>query len=248
MVFLPGDHVLDRNITVANVSRLTMRGEFSSDSTTVVRNGSVGFSFTNMVNFNIYSLAFTSYNRSRSYGSHPATSALLLKHSCAKLVNCSFNGNLGTALAVNNTNVVLVKNNFTHNQCRCKSFSEVGEVGCGLIAISSTLTFSGNTSFLKNNQTASYPTYTFYCGGAIWAFASSLHFNGVNNFIGNSANGVKSVGGAIYAHSDTTLSFTGTSNFSHNSAELNGGAIDAFYNVTVTFNGINTFFDNSSTI
>ena len=69
MVFLPGDHVLDVNIIVANVTRLTMRGESSSDNiTTVVCNGSVGFSFTNMVDFNIYSLAFTSYNRSWSYG------------------------------------------------------------------------------------------------------------------------------------------------------------------------------------
>ena len=44
MVFLPGDHTLDTNITVANVSRLTMRGEFSSGNiATVVRNGSVAW-------------------------------------------------------------------------------------------------------------------------------------------------------------------------------------------------------------
>ena len=82
MVFLPGDHVLDMNITVANVARLTMHGESSPDSiATVVRNGSVGFSFTNMVDFNIYSLAFTSYNRSWSHGSDLAgsNSALLLR-------------------------------------------------------------------------------------------------------------------------------------------------------------------------
>ena len=30
MVFLAGDHTLDRNITVANVARLTMHGEISS--------------------------------------------------------------------------------------------------------------------------------------------------------------------------------------------------------------------------
>ena len=46
-----GDHILDTNITVANVTRLTMRGEssFSDNIPTVVRNGPVGFSFTNMV-------------------------------------------------------------------------------------------------------------------------------------------------------------------------------------------------------
>ena len=79
IMFLPGDHVLDRNITVANVFRLTMHGGSSSGNVaTVVRNGSVGFSFTNMVDFNIYSLAFTSYNRSWSYGSHPVSNLDLL--------------------------------------------------------------------------------------------------------------------------------------------------------------------------
>ena len=68
MEFLPGDHVLDRTVTVDNVARLTMRGESSSGNiATVVRNGSVGFSFTNMVDFNIYFVAFTTYNRSLSY-------------------------------------------------------------------------------------------------------------------------------------------------------------------------------------
>ena len=46
MVFLPGDHTLDTNITVANVTRLTMRGESSSGKiATVVCSGSVGLSF-----------------------------------------------------------------------------------------------------------------------------------------------------------------------------------------------------------
>ena len=40
IVFLPGEHYLDTNITVANVARLTMRGESSSDNiVTVVHNG-----------------------------------------------------------------------------------------------------------------------------------------------------------------------------------------------------------------
>ena len=61
MVFLPGDHALDTNITVANVTRLTMYGESSSGKrATVVCNGSVGLSFSSMVNFRIDSLAFTS--------------------------------------------------------------------------------------------------------------------------------------------------------------------------------------------
>ena len=118
MVFLPGDHILDRNITVANVARLIMHGESSLNNISrVVWNGSVGFSFTNMVKFNIYSLTFTSYNRSWSYGSHSASDSALLLQSTqrANLVNCSFHDNLGTALTVHSTIITLAKNEFTHN-------------------------------------------------------------------------------------------------------------------------------------
>ena len=247
MVFLPGDHVLDRTITVTNVARLTMCGEFPSDNmATVVRNGSVGFSFTNMVDFTIYFLAFTSYNynRSWSYDSHPAsTSALLLQSTQnTKLVNCSFHDNLGTALAVINTYVTLVENSkFIRNQCACWSSSKLRELGCGIITFNSNLTFIGNTSFHNSTQTAFHPY--FHCAGAIWASASSLHFTGTSNFIGNSANGIKGVG-ALYAEANTSLSFSGTSNFSHNSAQV-GGAIGIDDNVTLTFNGTNVFVNNS---
>ena len=222
MVFLPGEHTLDRTISVSNVTRLTMCGESSSDNiATVVRNGSVGFSFTNMVDFTIYCLVFTSYNRSRSYGSHPASnSAMLLQSSLhSKLVNCSFHDNVGAALTVQNTSITLVENEFTHNQCACESLSEIRALGCGITAVNSTLIFMGNTSFLENNQTASLLSDPFDCGGALWASASSLHFNGTSSFIGNSANG-KSVGGAILAETNSSLSFTDTSNFINNSANI----------------------------
>ena len=87
MVFLPGNHVLDRNISVDNVTRLTMHGESSSDNmATIVHNGYVGFSFTNMEDFKICSLAFTSYNKSWSYSSHPASNSALLLRS-TKMLN-----------------------------------------------------------------------------------------------------------------------------------------------------------------
>ena len=246
IVFLPGDHVLDTNITVANVARLTMCGKSSSGNiATVVRNGSVGFSFTNLVDLNIHSLAFNSYNfRSWSYGSHPASNSALLLQSTqyTKLVNCSFHDNLGTALTVKNTSVTLVENKFIHNQCACGSFSEMCELGCGITTFNSNLTFIGNTSFHNNTQTAFY--HYVHCAGAIWASASSLHFNGSNNFIGNSASGINGVG-AIYAEANTSLSFSGTSIFIHNLAEV-GGATATLENVVLTFSGTNNFTSNSA--
>ena len=269
MVFLPGEHALDTNIIVANVAGLTMCGVSSSDNTaTVVRNGSVGFSFTNMVDVIIYSLAFASYNRSWSYGSHPGSSfaVLLQSTSYAKLVNCYFHNNLGAALVVDSTKITLTKNNeFIHNQCGCESLSEKCKLGCGITALNSTLTFTGNTTFLENN--ASFR----YSAGAIWASTSILHFTGTNHFISNSAKSVGGAistsnavltfngtnnfisnsaphgGGAIYAATNTSLSFFGASDFSHNSATSGGGgAIYTSHNTVLTFHGSNNFINNSA--
>ena len=243
MVFLPGDHVLDRNIIVTNVARLTMRRVSSSGNiATVVRNGSVGFSLTNMVDLNIYSLAFTSYNKSWSYGCHPASSsALLLQFTQnVKLVNCSFHDNIGTALVVNNTNLTLTESNeFIHNQCGCESVTNnCNGYGCGITALNSNLTFTGNTTFHENNA-------CYYGGaGAIWASGSSLHLNGTNNFIGNSAE--YGSGGAINVETNSSLSFSGSSTFSYNSAEWYGGAIYAEINSSVCFSGTSTFSYNSA--
>ena len=242
MVFLPGDHVLDTNITVANISRLTMHGHSSvANTATVVRNGSVGFSFTNMMELNISSLAFTSYNKSLSYDSHHASNSALLLQSTehARLVNCCFHNNLGTTLAVYDTNITLAESNkFTHNQCACQSSNEMHGLGCGIIAFNSNLTFIGNSFFYQNAQASN-------CTGAIWASASLLHFNGTNTFIGNSANSLAGIGGAIHAENNTSLSFSGVSEFSHNSAGY-GGAIHAVHNVVLSFIGTNNFVNNSA--
>ena len=251
MLFLPGDHVLDVNITVANVSRLTMRGESSSDNiATVVPNGSVGFSFTNMVDLNIYSLAFTSYNRSWSYGSHPASNSALLLQSTqnAELVNCSFHDNIGTALTVHNTNITLIGNNeFVHNQCGCESFNERCKLGCGVTAFNSNLIFAGNNIFLKNRH--NNVGVSKVGAGAIFAVASSLHFSGVSNFIDNVKSTKKKQnhahgGGAIYVTNNTVVSFHGTNNFINNSANNKGGAIYTSHNTVLTFIGTSNFTSN----
>ena len=255
LVFLPGNHTLDRNITVANVARLTIYGTSSSDNiATVVRNGSVDFRFTNMVDitvdFDIYSLAFTSY-RFWSYGSLLASnSALLLQYiTYAELVNCSFHDNLGSGLTVRNTNITLTNIKFTHNHCGCKSFSESFSEGCRLgcasTAFNSNLSFTGNTTFLKNymcnNLRASREG-----AGAILAVASTLEFRGINNFVNNvNAGGhAAGVGGAIYITNNAVRAFIGANNFINNSADNGGGAIYSLKRTVLNFTGINNFIGN----
>ena len=244
-MFLPGDHVLDISIVVANVNRLTMRGEFSSGNVaTVVRNGSVGFKFMNNLDLNIYFLAFTSFERRNdthyfiSYSSHPASNFALGLQSTqyAKLVKCSFHDNLGTALTVHNTSITLAENEFIHNQCGCQLIT-MHKLGCGITALNSNLTFTGNTSFHKNIAVG----FLFCgCGGVIWASVSSLNFTGTSSFTDNVA--YSSNSGVVHAEKYTSLSFTGISNFHNNSA----CAIYTPGNVVITFNGNSNFINNSA--
>ena len=247
MVFLPGDHTLDANITVANVTRLTMRGESSSGSrATVVCSGSVGLSFTNMMEFKMHSLAFTSCSRLLRYAikvpcRFPLASVYAALHlqsaQYAELVNCSFHDNNGSALAVTNTSNTLAGNNFTHNHC------ESNCIGGGIIALSSNLSFTGNTTFLENRAKFAGTLNNSRAGGAIYASENTvLSFNGANNFIHNSAdNG----GGAIFMSHNTVAQFLGINNFINNSASY-GGAISMLNNTVLGFYGISNFINNSA--
>ena len=242
MVFLPGDHVLDTNITVANVAGLTICGDSSSGNiATVVCNGSVGFSFTSMVEFKIYSLHFTSCSRNFD-GPPPSRCYALLLQSThyAELINCSFHDNLGTALVVNNSDITLAgKSEFTHNQCKSNSCF----AGGGIDIHSSNITFTGNTSFLENFATNYQQSND--SGGAIYASNSVLSFSGINNFINNSATDDGS-GSAIVATSNSVLTLNGTNNFINNSSPSVGGAFSIKYNTVLSFNGRNQFVNNSA--
>ena len=106
-----------------------------------------------------------------------------------------------------------------------------------LLPFNCNLTFSGNTTFLENIASSGSSA------AAIWTSASSLHFTGTNNFIGNVA---KYEGGAILAGNSVLLSFNGISNFCNNSVGQYGGAIRTSHNVVLTFNGTNDFTKNSA--
>ena len=276
MVFLPGDHVLDTNITVANVTRLTMCGESSSGNrVTVVCSGSVGLRFTSMVDFKMYSLDFTSCSRLMRYDitvpglpQVPAYAALDLQSTQrTELVNCSFYGNPATALVVNNTDITLAgSTDFTHNRA-----CGITVLGGAIIALSSNLTFTGNTTFLNNiafdggaivtlnhtvlsfsgttnfiNNLAIHGDATGGYGGAIFTLDNTvLSFSGTNNFTNNYA-GIE--GGAIYIFDNTVLNLSRTSSFINNSAFVKGGAIYTKYNTVLSFNGTSHFISNSAPI
>ena len=234
MVFLLGDHVLDRNITVANVSSLTMHGESSSGNrATVVCTGSFHLIFINMVDLKIDSLAFTSFT---SYVLH------LYSMQYTELVNCSFHDNDGTALVVESANITLAGNSeFKRNHGLCGDSLPRGAI----YTVGSNLTFTGNATFLDNSAGI---VGNFLCnsGGAIYTQNTVISFSGTTNFINNSAG----VGGAVYTlnFGRNVLSFNGTTNFINNSAvcdsEGGGGAI--YTSGVLSFSGTSNFINNSA--
>ena len=215
-----------------------MCGESSSDNrATVVCSGSVGLSFTSMVDFKIERLTFTSCGRKYDgtlldFRLIVVNAAIFLQFAqYAELVNCSFHGNTGTALAVTNTNVTLAGNDFTQNRA---STSFAGAI----VAYNNTvLSFSGINNFISNSARQ---------GGAIFTSHNTvLSFNGINNFINNSG-GEGSAGGAISIYINATvLSCCGTNNFINNSAQYGGAIFVVYYNV-LDFSGTNNFINNSA--
>ena len=268
IVFLPGDHVLDADITVANVSRLTMRGESSSDNytATVVCSGPVGLIFTNMMKFKMQSLTFTNCSRMYTFPlnvlnsiitsffrvSFTPSSPLITKHvlllqstQYAELVNCSFHDNIGAALVVINSSITAENNDFTHNYCepsKCVMF------GGGIVTVNSSLTFIGNTTFIGN--------IGIVAGAGIFMFNSALNSTGNFHFESNSNIGsipITGFGGinvgTMFAHT-SSLHFNGTNNFTNNSAQSQnivgyGGAICVVVDTSLSFTGTNNFVNNS---
>ena len=64
----------------------------------------------------------------------------------AEVSNCSFHDRLGTALVVNNTNITLSGNSFTHNRALCGGI--VMAAGA-IIILDSNLTFTESTIMLS---------------------------------------------------------------------------------------------------
>ena len=242
----------------------------SGNRATVVCSGPVGLSFTSMVDFKVHSLSFTSCNRSFSDSLATKYALLLDLVELAELENCSFHDNHGTALVVMYTNIILAGNtDFTRNHCEddyCvggggiaanssnltfngdtlfiennATFGNNATHGAAGIDITDcSLTSTGNIHFVNNTSMGYFIGYELGPPGAIWASASSLHFNGTNNFISNSANTGNA--GAI-AVTNTSLSFTGSSEFNYNSG-FRGGAIYAECDSVLSFSGTNTFIGN----
>ena len=229
LLLLPGDHVLGVNFTVENVSEFEIHALSSSPhAVKIICQQLVGFTFRNISHMTLLGLTFTSCGKG-SYSTVYGVSIHLGQDT--EIADCSFQGSIRTALGVFYSSLVLRGSNIFTNSCAtCSGSSCIClQLGGGIFTKTSTLVFTGNSTFRGN--TAKF-------GGGIFAYNSSLTFNGDSIFSDNSAK----FGGGIEAMF-STLSFVGNSTFSSNSANIHGGGIDTTHS-TLIFSGNNTFRNN----
>ena len=190
---LPGIHVLEVNFTVANIQHVQVLG--NSSSTEVLCTDDVGITFENVSGLMIDGLIFISCGthlfpyeyyatlkfphffdfagQSTGYTIMYLHGLLIDSVQHTMITNCTFQSSSGTALAVVNSSAVLGNTSFLHN---CKKLSVNSCYGGGILAVESSLNFTGTTLFSKNK------------GGGITACNhTTVNMNGSITFVKNSA-------------------------------------------------------------
>ena len=160
--FMPGEHMLSTNISIANRNSYTLIGlrKGIKDEKSIIKcEKNIGFTFSNMRYIRIHYLVFTSCGTHRSVGMrNDPLSAIsqmfaLFMNSILQIdiTNSTFENNTGTALGVHNSRLMLDGNNsFIGNFRSCVSISSYSCQGGGLYSSNSSLMFLRYCSFVHN--------------------------------------------------------------------------------------------------
>ena len=219
MVFLPGEHALQDDITVRDLVRFVLQQSPSSSAQIVCVNNT--FTFENVSTIEITGLSFVSC-RFHLNGSHAIFWDVQLEDGMADYG--------GAVYAHNSTLTFEGETRFEGNSAAV--------AGGGIFSEESKLTFHGINTFI-NNKAMKY-------GGGIYIFQSYVNFLDTpslaarNNFTSNS---VGKDGGGLYA-ANSRLNFAGNSSFANNFANSEGGSVYVTLSI-VSFVGNNCFMYNS---
>ena len=161
IVFLEGNHVLDSNFSVSNVSKLAFMCGSSNLQTTIICHHSASFKFSTMDSLQVKGLVFTGCGNN-----------MIMSVNKLVIDSSSFIGqkDTGTALQIIKTNATIVTNYFRanmlgsryHNTFEDHLFSPF--VGGAMIAYLSNITIT-NSSFTDNSADL---------GGAIFGYYSNI--------------------------------------------------------------------------
>ena len=218
--FLPGNHTLEQTISVKKLAQLVFHGDSSSlpeITSRIVCTWPAGFVFTDITELHISALAFI------SCGHGDGAAVKIISVTQSSISNCIFhsnmNANVGGALYIQESDVILALNKFQHNYA-------LSGGALGVFYSSSIIT----------DNTFGYNSALF--GGALCVVSSTLILTR-STFQNNSAY----VGGALAIQQFSDLILTWNT-FQNNSADWSGGALDALKSTTDLIK--NTFHNNSA--
>ena len=242
LVFLPGEHALQENVTVRNLVRFVLQHSSSSSTRIVCSNNT--FTIENLSSIEITGLSFIScrfhLNNSqaifRDIGFRNSAAyfggALAANHSTIDFAGCNnFEGNW----AVIAGGAIFAKDSkFTfHGNTSFIDNKAMNDRGGGIYMKEGTVSFDGNNTFVHNSAEGK--------GGGIYMREGNMSFDGNNTFVHNSA---EDDGGGVCMWKGTAI-FKGRNSFVHNSAEDEGGGV-YMWRCSVSFEGNNSFVHNSA--
>ena len=252
MIFLPGEHTLQWNLTISGTSRLAFLGnpDTSRDCMTKISSIDATITFTDILMLEITALDFLSCG-------------VWLDNTSGVFQNVGFENNTSnfrSAIHVHNSNVTFKRSWFENNtavhggaiHANISTIMFEGETrfegntaaaaGGGVFAEGTNLTFHGNSTFINNAAKEQ--------GGGISIVQSDIKFTGYTTFISNIVTEYGDYyyqfgGGGIHAYdSSLELGFGSTISVMDNSADFGGGMLLRLS--TVSFSGVCDFIHNSA--
>ena len=209
LVFIPGNHALEKGLLIRDITSLAMLGNssaFISSNIVCSTNKPESFTFYNISEVHIHSLAFISCGSS-SVGAAVSLNVIYFM----RILNCTFHNNInrnkyndiGGALAVKNSNLTLFNSIFTNN-------SAINAHGGGFYTVKSNVNVIGNI-FVNNSANG--------WGGGVFVGVSVVNFES-NLFKDN----IASYGGGVEVY-NSEVNFT-ENIVMHNIAGVAGGGLD----------------------
>ena len=249
-IFSPGDHIVEGNVAIVNVSTLKLIGSNFLDGgkTQILCTLPAAFKLINVSNGEFSALEFISCGE-KGY-SFAAVS--LYQVDKFKLTNCTFQQSRNTALRASKSTAILTRNIFINNSAdyiyggaiyvlnshidlqENTMFAYNTAVFGGAIAIRShsTVNTTGNTVFMRNKATF---------GGGIYMINSYAAFGGDSYFVENTAEY-----GSMIIVDNSSLLLTANQTFSKNFADSDGGIL--VLNARMAMHGQNNFVNNTAEI
>ena len=242
-IFRPGDHIVEKNVVIANVNILKLTGR-SETKPRIVCTLPAGFALDNVSNAEFASLEFISCGAQ----DYPFSTMFLNEVANVKLTNCSFQNSKSTALYALNSVVVLTWNSFRNNSANYGgailsihshiylqekntfAYNSANVGGAIAMTFFSTFNGTGKSVFISNTATQ---------GGGIFVIKSTAMFAGDSHFVENTA----VTGSMIYVREGLFL-LSGNQTFIQNFAFFTGGIL--IRNAQMNMHGQSTFVNNTS--